>query len=217
MMPYLNKKVLIGSTKPASRVMNLLLLLLSIKVAQFLLWSQRRRIKMSYTSNQKLLMFQFVEYLTPLIMLLIPMPTSAICHVEWWSLENLELFVVLIRNLEQDFRYVYAKDSFRNKYTPFNALEDAVVDILTIYSSKHSSLEGFDFPCIGIPQDHNKRVNHWKLYCGIKSTLHEFNVTHKKVWYRYREELHSTCGTWCYFSLVTDFSLDGYKNRQFVW
>ena len=108
--------------------------------------------------------------------------------------------------------YIYAKDSFRNKYTPINAHEDSVFDVLTIYSSKRSSLELFDFPRICVPQDHKKRRNYWKLHCGIETTLHEGECNAYK---KYGIDTEKGCVVVVrpdgYVSLVTDFSLDGYK------
>lgn len=119
----------------------------------------------------------------------------------------------LFEQLRKISDYVYSEESFRTKYTPVNAREDSVIDILTIYASTRDNLEFFDFPKVCIPRDHKKRLNYWKLYNGTERTLHEGECdAYKKYGINKDEGCVVVVRPDGYVALVTDFSVDGYKN-----
>lgn len=72
--------------------------------------------------------------------------------------------------------YLDAPEHFYKKYTPKNAFEDSVFDIVTIYSSPRKVLELTDFPRFSRPVDFKGRTDYWKLYAGVEDTYHEGKV-----------------------------------------
>lgn len=78
--------------------------------------------------------------------------------------------------LESIQKYLDGKDSFVKKYTPKNANEDSVFEIITIHSSNRKELELTDFPEFCRPRDYKKRMDYWKLFAGVEDTYHEGRV-----------------------------------------
>lgn len=73
-------------------------------------------------------------------------------------------------------KFLDSPDKFYKKYTPKNAFEDSVFDVLTIYSTKRHDVEMTDFPEFCRPVDFKGRMDYWKLYSGVDSTYHEGEV-----------------------------------------
>ena len=67
---------------------------------------------------------------------------------------------------------------FLKKFTPINAFQDSVIDIITIHNNNRHDVEIFDFPDFTHPLDYKHRCDYWKLYSGKGETYHEgtFNM-----------------------------------------
>ncbi|KAK6453731.1 phenol 2-monooxygenase [Scheffersomyces xylosifermentans] len=72
--------------------------------------------------------------------------------------------------------YLQAKDHFSKKYTPVNALDNSVIDVITIHATNRHDVEIFDFPEFTRPVDFKGRRDYWRLYSGVGPTYHEGDV-----------------------------------------
>ncbi|KAK6465695.1 phenol 2-monooxygenase [Scheffersomyces coipomensis] len=81
-----------------------------------------------------------------------------------------------LKILEEFDTFLKSDKHFSKKYTPVNALDNSVIDIITIHGSKRHDVEIFDFPEFTRPTDHKHRRDYWRLYTGIDSTYHEGDI-----------------------------------------
>ncbi|KAI5957106.1 hypothetical protein KGF54_000034 [Candida jiufengensis] len=63
-------------------------------------------------------------------------------------------------------KFLNSKSNFLKKFTPQNAFEDSVIQIIAIHASKRNDLEFFEFPEFLRPTDFKGRINYWKIYSG---------------------------------------------------
>ncbi|RCK64544.1 Phenol 2-monooxygenase [Candida viswanathii] len=66
-----------------------------------------------------------------------------------------------------------SKEFFLKKYTPVNAFEDSVIDVITIHASERRDIEVAEFPDFTHPLDYKRRCDYWKLYAGVGDTYHQ--------------------------------------------
>nr|ABK64179.1 phenol hydroxylase [Candida tropicalis] len=66
--------------------------------------------------------------------------------------------------------------NFLKKFTPLNAFQDSVIDIITIHNNNRHEVEIFDFPNFTHPLDYKHRCDYWKLYSGKGDTYHEGKI-----------------------------------------
>ncbi|KGU20721.1 hypothetical protein MGK_06133 [Candida albicans P57055] len=66
--------------------------------------------------------------------------------------------------------------NFLKKFTPLNAFQDSVIDIITIHNNNRHEVEIFDFPDFTHPLDYKHRCDYWKLYSGKGDTYHEGKI-----------------------------------------
>lgn len=83
------------------------------------------------------------------------------------------------KNIETLFQFQELLDSsdfFAKKFTPVNAFDNSVIDIVTIHASNRHDVELSDFPEFTHPLDFKRRCDYWRLYSGVGETYHEGDV-----------------------------------------
>ncbi|RCK58912.1 Phenol 2-monooxygenase [Candida viswanathii] len=105
-----------------------------------------------------------------------------------------------------------SNDFFAKKYTPVNAFENSVIDVVTIHSSDRHNVELEDFPAFTHPLDYKRRCDYWRLYTGVGETYHEGSIDAYDAY-----GIDKTKGAIIvlrpdsHVAVVTDFSVAGLK------
>ncbi|KAK6197611.1 phenol 2-monooxygenase [Scheffersomyces amazonensis] len=81
-----------------------------------------------------------------------------------------------LKILDEFNTFFESNKHFGKKFTPVNAFDNSVIDVITIHGSRRHDVELFDFPEFTRPVDYKNRLDYWRLYTGVDTTYHQGDI-----------------------------------------
>ncbi|KAG7663943.1 uncharacterized protein J8A68_002504 [[Candida] subhashii] len=117
-----------------------------------------------------------------------------------------------LQTLHQFQDFIASKDNFAKAFTPVNAFDNSVIDVITVHASSRYDVEIYDFPDFTRPLDYKGRCDYWRLYSGVGTTYHEGAID---LYNSYGIDKKKGCIVVCrpdsHVAQVSEFNLDGLK------
>ncbi|ABN65582.2 phenol 2-monooxygenase [Scheffersomyces stipitis CBS 6054] len=125
---------------------------------------------------------------------------------------DVKKFTKNMDTLDEFQTYLESEEHFAKKFTPPNAFDNSVIDVITVHASNRYDVELFDFPEFTRPLDFKSRRDYWRLYSGVGRTYHEGTLDAYEEYGIDKEKgavvVVRPDG---YVSLVTEFGISGLK------